>query len=101
MKFLDKDVITSEVELECGCLLSHKYYIVSGVKQNTAREEIKYKLDFDIEKDTLVKFFPNTKTLDKLEQQIDVKPCYLHLNIFLSSIISGVKKYYKEIPSSI
>ena len=97
---LDKDIVKTEIELPCGCILYHEMFIVSGVQHDTAKELIKARYDFELGKDTLLPMHSNTKNLDKLVGLVDIKKmCYYHLNVLFSSIVSGVKKYYGELPA--
>ena len=89
---LDTDKVVTDIELDCGCVLTHTHFIVSGIQHKDAREHIKYRYDYDIKTDKLT-----MRDVPNLQTNIEVKHlCYWHKSEFMGNIVGGVLKYYNE-----
>lgn len=97
---LDKDVITIDKPLPCGCEFQHKIYFKSGWEYDNAKDFLKnrYGLDITNQFTMLLSIKDDSPLFENLKSKLEVsKICNEHKIFLLREISSGVENYFNKI----
>lgn len=94
---LDKDVVRTQIIMNCGCLLYHDHYINSGLRYDNARDLIYGRYGYDINNHRIDDFHNDWDNLNKLMDKIGVKRlCLFHTNELMSHVVNGTRDYFSN-----